>query len=224
MWLASDFDGTLNNGDDHSISQELQNYLIRLDKLGVKIFFASGRNLNFLRKIAKKINVIPFIIAAENGGHIWDQKTGEHLFSGIEDLEKFRSQVDKIECSDYEDELKYSIWTRCYSLESAGEAAAKIQNLVINNGWNLKVFLHPSGCVDVVPTGITKSNVSLFLTQAKYDIHYFGDGFNDLSLMMLDSVTPHTGGEWERRSQISCQKKRGISFYKKIRRRRGRTD
>lgn len=190
--IGFDYDGTLCEAMN-PIPKKLVDQICDLQKEGYELFLASGKSLSFLIDISQKMGIEPFLIAAENGGHIYLPASGEEkVFGNTEDLNQFREVVDSFKLPIWEYEEKISIWSRRFGPVKVHEAGliikSEIQNYKFNN---LNTYIHPDGGVDVVPPGIDKGNVRFFLPK-KVDakIYYIGDSYNDLPAMNLPNVTP----------------------------------
>ena len=142
---------------------------------------------------SKEIGINPDFICAENGGHIYsriDHK--ESILGKNDDLERFSEIIKNEELPENYYEHKVSIWSRKFG-DNVVKAGRKIETIIKANHLNLDVYTYPDGDggLDVVPPGIDKTNLlPLFPDDA--EIHYFGDSFNDISLMRRKEVRSHT--------------------------------
>ncbi len=192
IYIGFDRDGTLEM-PGFPMSQELKTLIVEFEKAGASIFFASGKCLNLMMDLSKKIGVNPDFICAENGGHIYnriDQK--ESIFGKNADLEIFEQIIKNENLPDNNYEHKVSIWSRKFG-DKVLEAGRKIEKIISAKNLRLEVFTYPDGDggLDVVPPGIDKINL-LPLLPDDAEIHYFGDSYNDINIMKSQKVISHT--------------------------------
>lgn len=212
IYLGFDWDGTMCE-PSKLVPEQLKKQIQGLANQGVKLFFASGKSLNFLSDMSKHLEITPWLIAAENGGHIWCNKMSiqEHIFGEKEQLEQFSREVCNLNIPEGVIEEKYSIWTRYFPIDKIPYIKDELERLIKSNNWNLKVYTHPDGGVDVVPRQISKSNVIGFLPSVKdLEVHYFGDSYNDLSIMGMAEIKPHCVGNAKEEVKELVKVKGGI--------------
>lgn len=76
--VALDIDGTLLRGD-RSLSPRTRKAIARAQASGLLVTLVSGRGLTEMEFLARELNItIP--IAGNNGAHLYDPATGEHLY------------------------------------------------------------------------------------------------------------------------------------------------
>jgi hydroxymethylpyrimidine pyrophosphatase-like HAD family hydrolase len=190
FFIGFDYDGTL-AAPGYPVFPELIQKIIDLERVGVSLFFASGKNMPFIQNFVDKIGVNPRFICAENGGHIRDFTIGaDSLFGNSTDLIRFNSLIQNESLPLHEPEDKVSICTKRFGRNVL--AAKKIIETVISkNKLCLSVFTHPDGALDIVPQGINKTNLLDYIPH-EAAIHYIGDSYNDLGMMRHTRVLPHT--------------------------------
>jgi hydroxymethylpyrimidine pyrophosphatase-like HAD family hydrolase len=189
-FVGFDYDGTLES-PGFPIHTKLARAMIELERRGVGVFFASGKNMPFIETLSRRIGVNPLLICAENGGHIRDVNTGkESVFGEQEVLDHFSRAIENEALPSNTHEEKISIWTKRFGddVEIAGNI---IKKLVEKSGLNLSVYTYPDGALDVVPDGIDKVNILDYIPHDAV-IHYIGDSSNDLGIMQDPRVLPHT--------------------------------
>ena len=193
MYIGFDRDGTLEM-PDIAMPDDLITQLQTLVQLGAKLFIASGKDYDTLIEICNKINLKPWMICAENGGHIviLDENINCVHTDQNAHLEIFKSNIDLLELPEYFQEPKLSIWSKKFG-NNVLLAQDKIKQFINNENLNLQVYAYPDGDggLDVVPTGIDKSMLMKYIPSDAV-VHYFGDGSNDIGLMQHDNVIPHT--------------------------------
>lgn len=192
IYVGFDRDGTLEM-PGHPVPTRLMEQFEALKKMGIKLFLASGKNHALLSNIATEINLDPWMICAEAGGHIVipsekvNAITGEHS-----DLAFFKEKIHTVKLPPHGEEPKLSVWSKKFG-KNVLEAEAMIKNFIAENHWNLVVYSYPDGDggLDVVPHGIDKVNLLSHVPQDAL-IYYVGDDTNDLSLLAHKRIIPCT--------------------------------
>jgi hydroxymethylpyrimidine pyrophosphatase-like HAD family hydrolase len=190
--IGFDRDGTLVL-PDCPVPNRLTARIRGLEAVGAALFLASGKSMEFLEQFASELGITPFLIAAENGGHIRCHANGsDTVLAPTADMLAFDREVGSLLLPPHGPEPKLSIWSRKFG-SHAREAAAILADFVRRRGWALEVVAHPDvdGGLDVVPKGIDKELLVAHLG-AEGPVHYFGDSTNDIGLMRHPRITPHT--------------------------------
>lgn len=193
VFVGFDLDGTLEM-PGLPMPVILKQIISHLSKIGINIFFASGKHIDFLKALSGNIGITPALLCAENGGHICNSRDSREVIFGnnTNDLGIFEDLIQKIELPPQRYEHKVSIWSRKFGDQVllAGEI---IEDVIDKNNLILNVYAYPDGDggLDVVPPGIDKENLLEFIPEGSV-IHYFGDGYNDINLMKSMRVVPHT--------------------------------
>jgi len=192
IFIGFDRDGTLEI-DGLPMPSALKQKIVALEHTGINIFFASGKSMDMIRGLANDIGVKPALLCAENGGHIYDFiNKQESIFAKTADLDHFAKLIMDCKLPTERYEHKISIWSRKFD-KNVVQAKKIIEKVIRQNKLNLQVFAYPDGDggLDVVPPGIDKEKLLDFIPQDAI-IHYFGDSFNDYSLMKNNRLIPHT--------------------------------
>lgn len=190
VFVGLDYDGTL-TAPGYPIFPELIQKIIDLERLGISLFFASGKSMAFIQHFVDQLGISPRFICAENGGHVLDVRKGmETIFGAQTDLDSFIQAIEKEPLPAHIDEDKISIWTKRFG-DNVEDAVSIIRKLITEKGFTLSVYTHPDGALDVVPDGIDKANLLDFIPRDA-TIHFVGDSHNDLGIMQNARVLPHT--------------------------------
>jgi hydroxymethylpyrimidine pyrophosphatase-like HAD family hydrolase len=188
IYVGFDRDGTL-EAPGHIIPTCLKRQFRSLQKMGIKLFLASGKSYSFLSKNARELELDPWMICSENGGHIViPSENIEVIFEENHDLFFFKEKINTVSLPVYQEEQKLSIWSKKFGANLL-EAEAKIKKLILENNWNLVVYNHSDidGSLDVVPNGINKVNLLKYIPENSM-IYFIGDAENDLSLLAHEKV------------------------------------
>ena len=183
LYVGFDRDGTLEM-PGCPFPERLSRQFEELQKMGAKLFLASGKNYELLVTIADEMNLNPWMICAENGGHICIKEEGVNcVHSEHPHLTEFKAKVHLLDLPIHHEERKHSIWSKKFG-ENVLQAENLIQKMIEDHHWNLKVYSYPDGDggLDVVPPGIDKTSLLSYIP-AEAIICYIGDGENDLSLL-----------------------------------------
>ncbi len=191
LYIGFDRDGTLdlpNLQFDTNLAYQLKG----LKSLGAKLFLASGKGCEFLNTYFKEFDVEFDIVCGENGGHIISNNVDYIKKCSNKHLDVFIDNLPLLNLPFFEEEPKKSIWTGRF-FDKSEHAGKIIRQFIDINKLDLQVYIHPDnvGAVDVVPNVVDKTNVLEFIPYHA-NIHFFGDGNNDLSLMKHQRVIPHT--------------------------------
>lgn len=192
IYIGFDRDGTLEM-PGHPVPERLIGQFESLRKMGIKLFLASGKNHELLSTIADEINMDPWMICAEAGGHIVIPSQGINYVAGEHsDLVLFKEKIDALELPPHGPEPKLSVWSKKFG-EHVLEAETRIKNFISENNWDLSVYSYPDGDggLDVVPPGIDKINLLNYLPHDA-TVYFMGDGENDLGLLTHERVIPCT--------------------------------
>lgn len=165
-----------------------------LQDQGIILFLASGKSHAQLVEICEEIQLDPWLIAAENGAHILIPSQKYEHVGGRDhaDLQFFIQSLNLIDLPPHGPEPKLSIWSKKFH-EHAEQAGEVLRQFIELHQLKLDVFVYPDGCggVDVVPQGIDKMMLLEHIPEDA-EIHFFGDGENDLGMMEHARVIPHT--------------------------------
>lgn len=210
-FFGFDYDGTLTLPGT-PISTELKQTISDLPQLGAHVFFASGKSMEFLQNLAGEIGITPYLICAENGGHIRTADGTETTFGKQGDLDRFKELLPSIMPSlpSFTLETKISIWTGMFA-DRVDEAKSVIEKLIGDNKLKLSILTHPDGGLDVVPDGIDKENLLPYIPpEPETVVLYFGDSHNDCQIMSAGRVTPHTVENADPRVKQIVVEKKGV--------------
>ncbi len=189
-YIGFDIDGTLLFAGD-KLSTQMKHHIVKLQKLGHYVFFASGKPMQYIIDICKEFSFSPWAIVAENGGHVLlDGKEGFSLAIKDNDLKLISQRFNFNTLPPHKVEKKKSIITLCfYTMKEGREARQSLIDFIHENQLNIDVFLYDDGALDLVPEGVDKS-VILNYIQADEPVMFFGDSFNDVSLISRSNVIP----------------------------------
>lgn len=209
IYVGFDRDGTLEMPGS-PFPTMLSKQFLALRGKRIKLFLASGKNYDLLRGISKDIQLDPWMICAENGGHIVIKDQAVNVICQQHpDLAAFKAIISSVTLPPYNEEPKESIWSKKFG-DAVLEAETIIQKLIHAHQWDLKVYSYPDGDggLDVVPPGIDKT---LLLSHIPDDsiIYYVGDGDNDLSLLTHNRVIPCTVSNAKESVKRSVAQKNG---------------
>lgn len=192
MYIGFDRDGTLEM-PSLPMPKRLIEQLQRLEAAGAMLFVASGKAHSQLKEICDAVQFKPWMICAENGGHIVFARDQPELLEQMSDpdLQFFMRSLHTLDLPFYDEEIKKAIWSKKFH-QHAAAAGAVLQAFIQKHRLNLDVFIYPDGLggVDVVPRSIDKVNLLKHLPEDAV-IHFFGDSENDLRLMQSSRVQPH---------------------------------
>ena len=192
IYVGFDYDGTLEM-PGHAVPARLMEQFESLQKMGIKLFLASGKNYALLSKLATAIKMNPWMICAETGGHIVIPSDKVNDVAGKDsDLIFFKEKIHTLELPPHGPEPKLSLWSKKFG-DHVLEAEARLKKFISENNWNLVVYAYPDGDggLDVVPSGIDKINLLKYIPERAI-IYYMGDGTNDISLLAHKRVIPCT--------------------------------
>ncbi len=212
VYVGFDRDGTLAT-PDIPIPARLVEQLALLEERGATLFVASGKSHLQLTEIFLPIGFEPWLICAENGGHIVMRGQAQEWVEGCDhvDLQFFRASLPHIQhLPPYDEEPKRSIWSKKFHTR-AEEAGRVLRAFIEEHELALDVFVYPDGWggVDVVPRGIDKVKVLTHIPSPAV-VHYFGDGDNDLTLMRDPRVIPHTMSNGNEKVKACVRQKEGL--------------
>lgn len=209
-YIGFDRDGTLEM-PNVEMPDNLVTQLQSLVQLGARLFIASGKDYATLIEICNNINLNPWMVCAENGGHIVIPSENINYIYADQNshLEIFKHNVDLLGLPEYFQEPKLSIWSKKFG-KNVLLAQEKINHFINSKNLDLQVYAYPDGDggLDVVPVGIDKSKLMEYIPQNAV-IHYFGDGGNDLGLMQHTNVIPHTVSNAAAEVKICVKNKNG---------------
>jgi len=192
IYVGFDRDGTLEM-PGHPVPTQLMEQFSKLEKMGIKLFLASGKDFVLLKDIVTDIKLNTWMICAENGGHIVipAQKIDYVQPSNIH-MSSFIAKIHELQLPPHQEEPKRSIWSKKFGTRVL-EAEKLIKNFISDQGWELNVYSHPDGDggLDVVPPGIDKINLLPYLPEDA-TVYYVGDAENDLGLLSHRRVIPCT--------------------------------
>ena len=189
-YIGFDIDGTLLFPND-KLSAQTKNRIVKLQELGHYVFFASGKPLCYIIDLVKEFPFSPWAIIAENGGHILlDGKEVSSMASKNKDLKYINRKYNFGTLPLHKVEKKKTIITlRFYTMKEGQEARQSFTNFIHKHKLNMDVFLYDDNAIDIVPKGIDKSAI-LNYVPGDEQIMFFGDSFNDVSLMSRSNVIP----------------------------------
>ena len=209
IYVGFDRDGTLEM-PGNAVPERLMEQFDALKKKGIKLFLASGKNHVLLSDIAAEIQLDPWMICAESGGHIVIPSQQINHVEGIHsDLALFKALIHTVELPAYGEEPKLSVWSKKFGHQVL-EAEARIKKFISENDWKLEVYSYPDGDggLDVVPPEIDKVNLLKYIP-ADAVIYYMGDGDNDLSLLSHERVIPCAVSNANKAVQKAVHHKKG---------------
>lgn len=209
IYVGFDRDGTLEM-PGHPVPEKLIQQFGALEKIGIKLFLASGKDFTLLKNITSEIKLNAWMICAENGGHIVVPEEGiDYVYPHNDHFSSFKMKIHEITLPPYKEEPKRSIWSKKFGTQVL-EAEKLIKNFINDQGWALNVYSHPDGDggLDVVPTGIDKINLLPYLPDDA-TIYYVGDAENDLGLLSHSRIIPCTVANAKTDIQQVVQEKNG---------------
>ena len=186
--IGFDRDGTL-EAENSPFPSALARKINILQQKGAFLFFASGREVAILQKIASSYGIDFDLIAGESGADI----VGQQAAFSFPDLMIFKEKIQTFDLPPHKkDPHKKIIWTH-YFFEHLPEAVKIVEKIIKENHLKLTVFPHPDydGALDIVPEQVDKKNILPFLPKGR-KILYFGDSENDYQLMNSPEVIPYT--------------------------------
>jgi len=182
-----DLDGTLAKVGQPA-KLEVSRKLRKLERLGIKIVFASGKNVSYLRGFARGIGVNPVFIIAENGCLVFDVEKIEEkkLVKVTEEMLKIKNEVLK--------QFGESVWIQpsYVELTVVPKNQKMIQNLasficrVAEPYKDELVTIVHEDAVDVLPAQINKGKglleVMKVLNIPKDEVVAIGDESSDIPM------------------------------------------
>lgn len=191
--IGFDRDGTLELAG-HPIPVQLTEKFQQLTRRGATLFIASGKSYVDLQVICQRISLDPWLLCAENGGHIVIPGETEWIDESSQDMLFLKDKIKQIALPPSQLEPKRLLWSGTFG-KNAAEAAKILNDFVGQHQLNLNVLHYQSGggTVEVVPKGVNKTNLLKYIP-GNTALHFIGDNINDLDLMWHPMVIPHAVG------------------------------
>jgi HAD superfamily hydrolase (TIGR01484 family) len=172
--LATDYDGTI--AEDGVVAEATLEALRELKQSGRNLVLATGRQLQDLKKVLPE-NALFDLIIAENGGVLFDPKTGEETLLAAKPPQVF---LDRLQAR----EVPVSVG-RCIVATWEPHQNAVLE-AIRELGLELQIIFN-KGAVMVLPAGVSKaSGLEAALTLLKLSPHNvvgIGDAENDHSFL-----------------------------------------
>ena len=174
--LATDYDGTI--AEDGVVAEATLEALRDLKRSGRKLLLVTGRQLPDLKKILSEIALFDLIVA-ENGGLIFDPKTGEEMLLAPEPPQPF---LDRLQARS----VPVSVGR---SIVATGEPHQQaVLEAIRELGLELQIIFN-KGAVMILPAGVSKASgleaALALLELSPHNVAGIGDAENDHAFLRL---------------------------------------
>jgi hydroxymethylpyrimidine pyrophosphatase-like HAD family hydrolase len=174
--LAIDYDGTI--AEDGVVAEATLEALRELKQSGRKLFLVTGRQLPDLKKVLPEIALFDLVVA-ENGGLLFDPKTGEETLLAPEPSQVFLDALRAREVPLSAGRCIVATWEphQHAVLEAIRELGLELQ-IIFNKG-----------AVMVLPAGVSKASgleaALALLELSPHNVVGIGDAENDHAFLRL---------------------------------------